>query len=233
MFFPLFLLPYILFKFLCCGKRNVVDNQVDRSRATENINRKFILQLVAEPYNIDQLGGFCWEGIVILRRLILVIIATQATSIISKHVLLFVMCLLSLSVHMYLQPFKFKSSNTLESVSLSALVIIAGMNLVKAVYSDSSLIPPESSDAIFETYDIAEMAVVTLLPFAILCIILICGMIFLLTCCCCRRSVSDKNEMTNSESPDHATFSLAKQTETLKTGLSGHHQSPALSGPLH
>ncbi len=136
--------------------------------------KNLVLRLVAEPYDFDKVGFVCWEGVIILRRLILVVLVTTIPSFLLKHILLTIACLIILGVHLRIQPFKKRSSNMLEATSLYLLLCIAFMNMVKSVYFESGEIPDEMADNIFRVYDVIENVLVGILPIAILALLLIC-----------------------------------------------------------
>ena len=75
------------------------------------------------------------------RRLILVFIATIINPILVRHILLVTVCVLSLIVHIYVQPYARPTSNHLESASLAVLCGISIMNLMKATYFESGNVP--------------------------------------------------------------------------------------------
>ncbi len=172
LFVPLLALPFILFLFikLCTRGSNDGDTKppLKRFGATN-----FVVNLIVEPYNLKRTRGLCWEGVIIFRRLVLVIIAILVPSMIIRHVLLVFACLLATMVHVRVQPFKKFSSNLLETASLLILLCIAIMNLLKAVYFDSGEIPRGSADTLLRYYDIIEECLVTFFPLVLLVLILL------------------------------------------------------------
>ncbi len=184
LFFPLLALPFILFMFVkLCMYGSGNDTQT-RPRLKRFGAANFVVNLVAEPYKLEKLRGLCWEGIIIFRRLVLVIIATLVPSMILKHVLLVIACLLIMMVHVRVQPFKRFSSNLLETASLLILLCIAIMNLMKAVYVDSGEIPRGSAETLLRFYDIIEQSFVTFFPLVILLFILFLMIIRIVTLPC-------------------------------------------------
>ncbi len=133
-----------------------------------------VVHLLAEPYKLNELGGLCWEGVIILRRLILVAIATMVRSVLTRHLLLVIACLLALVTHNRIQPFTKKSCNLLESVSLFVLLGISMMNLIKGVYFDSGEVPLSTADSMFHVYDYVEVFLVSVIPACILLFVLLC-----------------------------------------------------------
>ena len=76
-----------------------------------------------------------WEGFLIFRRLVLIIILTFVYDIQLKLFLTLISCVAILFIHMVVNPFQRKLDNLLESSSLSVHVILCGSTLIKAFYS--------------------------------------------------------------------------------------------------
>ena len=176
---PLFALPVLLILFIkeCCTRS---DNSHPKPKRDRFSAATFVVNLVAEPYKMKELNGICWEGIIIFRRLILVIIATLITSTIIRQVLLVFACLIAMMIQVRIQPFKRTMSNVLETLSLAILLCIANMNLVKAVFVELGEIPRGSADTLLRFYDIVEQCIVTFAPLLLLALIVISVLIRLL-----------------------------------------------------
>ena len=153
--------------------------------------------LLVEPYSDGLPGDICWEGIVALRRLILVIIVTFTSNILLRHILIMLICYLSLAFHIRMRPFVLPLSNFLESLSLGVLLFVSIMNLLKCAYFDSGVLPTGSADRIFQVYDWVEAFLVVLLPVAVASLaalfLLLGGMTLILERCkqCCGGSSSN------------------------------------------
>ena len=180
---PLILFPYLFYLYIryCTKKKKKteeVPEEQDKNAEPKEVKRygsvNLVVQLVAEPYKIDKMKGLCWEGIVIFRRLVLVVIATQVTNIVERQILLVIACLLAMVTHVKIKPFKKSSSNLLESVSLTLLLGIAVMNFGKAVYFDSGEVPLGYANTIYRIYDIVENILVSILPLVLLGFVIFC-----------------------------------------------------------
>ena len=75
-----------------------------------------------------------WEGFLIFRRLILVIVLTFVYDIQLRLFLALILCVGILIVHMFVNPFQRKCENVLECFSLGTHVIFCGSTLIKALY---------------------------------------------------------------------------------------------------
>ncbi len=167
--FPLLALPFFFFLFIRVCSQGADDrgekHSLKRFEATN-----FVAHLVIEPYKSNKMY---WEGAIIFRRLVIIVIAIFVPSLIIRHVLLVVACLVAMVMHVQIQPFKKFSSNLLETISLLILLCIAVMNLLKAVYFDWGEIPKGSIDTLLQYYDIVEQAFVAFFPLLIIAVILL------------------------------------------------------------
>ena len=177
--FPLLFLPMLIFLFVR-DRKYLVSHSVDDKNYKKDGAVQTVVHLIAEPYRLNELGGFCWEGIIILRRLILVAIATLINSVITRHILLVFACLFALISHNRIKPFTKKSCNFLESISLFIMLCIAVMSLVKGVYFDSGEVPLGVANTLLLVYDYIEIIFISIIPSLILLFIVLCILIRLL-----------------------------------------------------
>ena len=84
-----------------------------------------------------------WEGFLIFRRLVLIIVLTFVYDIHLRLLLALTLCVCIVLVHMFVNPFQRQHENVLESFSLGTHVILCGSTLIKALYNgeDSSSLP--------------------------------------------------------------------------------------------
>ena len=82
-----------------------------------------------------------WEGFLIFRRLVLIIVLTFVYDIQLKLFLALTVCVAILIIHMLVKPFQRKLDNVLETFSLGVHVVLCGLILIKALYygEDSSM----------------------------------------------------------------------------------------------
>ena len=181
LFFPLFASPYLIFKFIAQWRtlKNKELLQVDITEEERKTSKALVSKLLSDPFN--RVGGLCWEGIITLRRLILVVIATFIPSILFRHILLVTGCLLSIVLQMKIKPFARLSCNIIETVSLVLLLLIAIMNLLKAAYFQAGEIPDQTADMIFLVYDWTEALLLGILPLVIIGLVILAVIIKMLT----------------------------------------------------
>ena len=75
-----------------------------------------------------------WEGFLIFRRLVLIIVLTFVYDIQLKLFLALTLCVAISILHMLVNPFQRKRDNVLESFSLGTHVVLCGLTLIKALY---------------------------------------------------------------------------------------------------
>ncbi len=99
-----------------------------------------ILRVLLGPFRLQQ-AFMCfpsshipWEGFLIFRRLVLIIVLTFVYDIQLKLFLALILCVAILILHMLVNPFQRKRDNILESFSLGTHVVLCGLTLIKALY---------------------------------------------------------------------------------------------------
>ena len=104
-------------------------------------NESAILKVLLSPFRSHNTfkcfpaSQIPWEGFLIFRRLVLIIILTFVYDIQLKLFLTLISCVAILFIHMVVNPFQRKLDNLFESLSLSVHVILCGSTLIKAFYS--------------------------------------------------------------------------------------------------
>ena len=149
-------------------------------------SRKKIVSLLRGPYREDILGGLCYEGVINLRRLVLVVLFVFITDRLVKQIALSSACLLFLVAHFRLNPFKHSLANGLESTSLITLVVLSGANLVRAVCYYIGVTPSGHMYVVEVLIQWLEVMLFAILPLSIF------ALVFLVMCYRCGRRVLNK-----------------------------------------
>jgi hypothetical protein len=112
----------------------------DSNEATSARSESAILSVLLGPFRPHQ-AFMCfpsshipWEGFLIFRRLVLIIVLTFVYDIQLRLFLALILCVAILIFHMFVYPFQRKSDNVLESFSLGTHVVLCGLTLIKALY---------------------------------------------------------------------------------------------------
>ena len=165
--------------FLCrwCYKRckgNQIGPQMRNHRDSFKDKIEYILQY---PYkssdfpNNPSITERCrenWEAVLMFRRLILVLVFIFVKSFLLRAYLFFIASILFLLAHVFVQPFKNDHVNKLDSVSLGVIVLISGLSISEATYSNTGQLIPYD----VEILQILQDWSLALLPFLLVCIFL-------------------------------------------------------------
>ena len=108
--------------------------------ATPGKNASAILSILLGPFRSHQTFVFCpassipWEGFLIFRRLVLIIVLTVVYDIQLRLFVALTVCVMISIVHTFVYPFQRKRDNVLESFSLGAHVVLCSSTLIKTLY---------------------------------------------------------------------------------------------------
>ena len=108
-------------------KSNHQENVPAHLNAKEVANR--MLSMITGCFRKDSIQQRHWEGVYIIRRLIIVVVSAFVQDQICKTFVILTICVLFLMHHTYIKPFKTKWLNLLESFSLLAHIFIAAANV--------------------------------------------------------------------------------------------------------
>ena len=112
----------------------------DSNEVTSTRSESAVLKVLLGPFRPHQ-AFMCfpsshipWEGFLIFRRLVLIIVLTFVYDIQLRLFVALILCVAILIFHMFVYPFQRKSDNVLESFSLGTHVVLCGSTLIKALY---------------------------------------------------------------------------------------------------
>lgn len=160
---------YLLLK-NCSLRRNSVDNTIEEeiAIATEHgcseptSSRTAIVGILLGPFRTHK-PVFCfpasrlpWEGFLIFRRLVLVIVLTFVYDNRPKMIVALIICVAILISHMYVKPFTSSWENFMETLSLGTLVVFSAFTLVKALYQGEDFSSSAQSSTLLSNFDLVE-----------------------------------------------------------------------------
>ena len=130
-----------------------------------------VLAVVCGPYcrpSSEGNGGgvIYWEGVLVFRRLILIMLLVSIPETLPRMMLMAVVCILALSHHVWVKPFADWKVNLLETASLTGLVFIALKSFAQASYlrSGTQLLPLENTTMkVFQWIEILLLGITPLL----------------------------------------------------------------------
>ena len=107
-----------------------------------------------------------WEGFLIFRRLVLIIVLTFVYDIQLRLIQALTLCVAILMIQMFVNPFQKKRDNILESFSLGTHVVLCGFTLIKALYYGENFTLLSNSSSVLNVIEnvlvIAPMSVIVL-----------------------------------------------------------------------
>ncbi|CAB4004687.1 Hypothetical predicted protein [Paramuricea clavata] len=116
-----------------------------------------------------------WEGFLILRRLVLILVLTFVYDTRVKATLSMILCAVILLPHVLVKPFKSASDNVLETLSLVMLIIISGFNLIKSIYYGEDL--DSGSKSLLNMINVIENALI-IFPVALILSLVMLSLLF-------------------------------------------------------
>ena len=209
-FFPLASLIYWLFFSFCRVPRNPVNEVSTPHQLSMNSVERILYDSFKRPEEGQKLY-LSWEGIMIGRRLILVVMKTFVINPMPRLVIMSVLCFLFLLHHSFTQPFRDSIANTAETISLLFIVVLANVNVFFASFL--ALAVPHGDDLkywwkVFEGVEIAILCfvpvvfglVVVIAILSQLCrlAVVVCHLLRKLWLVCCRSYCSNQE---NEEKP--------------------------------
>ncbi len=135
-----------------------------------------IVRVLQGPYrdiNVGYLGPVCWAGIILFRRLVLVLLSTFINHSLIRVVSMLLLCFLILLNHVYVQPYKDYRVNLAGTLSISALMLIGGINLIRAGFEVAEYMPHGPNEELIYTMRVSEDVLMFWVPLIVLAIILV------------------------------------------------------------
>ncbi len=122
-----------------------------------------IISVLQGPYKKDDKHfTLFWEAMVSVRRLLITGMTLVPYASI-RMIIVTVLSVLFLVQHNYIKPFQVQSSNDVEALSLSLLILTSVINLLKASLTDSVTVPSGPSVPFFKTIELCEKIFVLLI----------------------------------------------------------------------
>ena len=145
---------------------NTVEQDCDvttQQSSTEGISsRTAILKILLGPFRRHEAvfrfpSSFLpWEGLLIFRRLVLIVVLTFIYDNRLKMFIALVICVIILISHMYVKPFTSSADNFMETLSLGTLIVVCGLTFIKAFYQGEDFSSSNSSSALLNSFEMVE-----------------------------------------------------------------------------
>ena len=157
---------YIRLRHLRCMQLNTKLQEVTLENKSSEL-----LTILEGPFRtlkangIKQSDKLPWESILIGRRLVLIIARIFITDIMVRQYVMLFFTILFLLHHIYVQPFKSKFHNVMETLSLTSLSVICALNLLLAYLYMNSVSLSVYSQGFVKTFQNIETALMLAIPF--------------------------------------------------------------------
>ncbi len=127
-----------------------------------------ILQGPFKETDTKYLGPTCGQGVLIGRRLVLVIIGTFITDPLIRMLLMMLVCFVILLHHVHVLPYKDAKGNAAGSMSAAALLVVGGINLVRAGFEAAEYEPQGPNHTLMKVFQEVENTLMLWFPLAIM-----------------------------------------------------------------
>ena len=174
-------------------------------------SKHFVEMVLYDPFKQPEHGrtlSLSWESIMIGRRLILVIMKTFVHDPLPRLLILSLFCFLFLLQHVLVQPFRDRLANTVETISLLSIAVIATGNVFFASFLSLSVAPNDHLSSWCNILHGVETVILCLVPVGLgllvvaaivsqLCrlAVVVCHVMWTFCCTCFRScSINKKDE---------------------------------------
>ena len=139
-------LPPLTYWIVLCVRKGKITSEETVRHSEETTAVLDILQSsFKDSKSTHILGQFCWSGVLIARRLILFLCFTFINDILIRLLCMLCVCFIILLHHIYVQPYKTREGNLAGAISAAALLIVGGINLLRAGGQHISYFTPSPS----------------------------------------------------------------------------------------
>ena len=150
---------------------------VTRGTITLSDETRTVLEILEGPFKEPTskfiMGQICWSGVLIGRRLILFLCFTFINSVLVRLLCMLAVCFIILLHHVYVQPYMSRWGNLAGALSAAALLVVGGINLMRAGFEAAEYIPQGPNKFLMEVFEEIENTLVLWLPLAGMCLILL------------------------------------------------------------
>ncbi len=142
---------FFIVKYICKGHGSKLP-----PKSTMSEESKAVISVLQGPYRGDDMQvTIYWESVVSIRRLLITGMTLVGYASI-RMTIITALCLIFLVQHIYKSPFQVRSSNDVEALSLSLLVLTSVINLLKASLTDSGVVPSGPTTPFFKGLELCE-----------------------------------------------------------------------------
>ena len=127
-----------------------------------------VYKLLQGPYREFDLPGIfrytCWSGVLLIRRLCLILAATFIKDVIIRLAVMMAVCQIALLHHVLVKPCKERRGNVAGTVSSSALLTVCTVNFLRAAYESAEYVPEGPNFTLMKVLDQVENSLLIWIP---------------------------------------------------------------------
>lgn len=116
-------------------------------------------------------GPTCGQGVLIGRRLILVLLNTFVNDPLIRMLCMMLVCFIILLHHVHALPYKDTKGNLAGSASAAALLIVGGINLVRAGFEAAEYVPQGPNEMLMQVFEEVENVLMLWFPLGVMSLI--------------------------------------------------------------
>ena len=131
----------------------------------ENVSA--VLQILQGPFKENK-HGVCWSGVLIGRRLVLVLLYTFVNDSLVRLLSMLLACFIILLHHVHVQPYKNTKGNIAGTVSAAGLVTLGSLNLVRAGFEAAEYTPTGPNAFLMNVFDEIENTLLLWFPLGVM-----------------------------------------------------------------
>ena len=165
-----FLIYWVIIRLKLRGQRPNVDNVHLSDEAQAVIN---ILQGPFKDTESSLFGPTCGQGILIGRRLVLVILYTFVNDPLIRMLCMMLVCFIILLHHVHVLPFKDTKGNLAGSTSAAALLVMGVINLVRAGFEAAEYTPQGPNEVLMYVFEEVEDVLMLWFPLGVMIIVFV------------------------------------------------------------
>ena len=135
-------------------------------------NVKAVIQVVQGPF-IENKYGVCWSGVLVGRRLVLILLFTFVTDTLIRLLGMLLACFIILLHHVHVKPYKDPRGNIAGTLSAAALVILGSINLVRAGFEAAEYTPTGPNAFLMKIFIQIENALLMWIPMMVMAFVFI------------------------------------------------------------
>ncbi len=133
-----------------------------------------VIQILQGPFKdveSKMFGPTCGQGLLIARRLILVVLHTFVSDPLIRMLCMMLICFIMLLHHVHVLPFKDTKGNMAGSASAAALLVVGGVNLVRAGFEAAEYVPQGPNETLMYVFEEFENVLMLWFPMAVMCLV--------------------------------------------------------------